>query len=361
MITLFVIVVIATLVLAVIRAEGMRPLGLALVGMISLVLGAGTTAIFTETSVAPFVNAMVMAQDDETTAVTAEDVAAKTEKSDSTKTSDKPAAQPQEAAETADPELADSVLADSELVDPATADEQQPAVEASDSVTDVADADEADTVQNGDTASVTDSGDATPNLKTPVTLEKITNIRYLDRGEEAPSWLEAKPWTEGGVYFVPVESRLQIEEIDCDIALQEQVKEQTNEYINRLLKNRHATTLLTLRSGLPKIHVTESFEERVVITDGSVCYMTHALLGFDDNFRSAVTTDWAEVRATSRLMQTGLGVGIVILLLSTMFSYFKLDTATRGYYTGRLQFAAAAAILTVIVASVLYANYSPWM
>ena len=60
-------------------------------------------------------------------------------------------------------------------------------------------------------------------------------------------------------------------------------------------------------------------------------------------------------------MQTGLGVGIVILLLSTMFSYFKLDTATRGYYTGRLQFAAAAAILTVIAASVLFANYVPWM
>jgi hypothetical protein len=92
-----------------------------------------------------------------------------------------------------------------------------------------------------------------------------------------------------------------------------------------------------------------------------VFHQSHALLSFDDDFRGAVSAKWAEVRAASRLMQTGLGAGIVILLLSTMFSYFKLDTATRGYYTGRLQFAAAAAILAVIAASVLFANYVPWM
>ena len=49
------------------------------------------------------------------------------------------------------------------------------------------------------------------------------------------------------------------------------------------------------------------------------------------------------------------------MLLGTLFSYFRLDTATKGYYTGRLQFAAAAAILTLVAASVLLAKWIPWM
>ena len=56
-----------------------------------------------------------------------------------------------------------------------------------------------------------------------------------------------------------------------------------------------------------------------------------------------------------------MGAGIVLLLVTTLFGYFKLDTATRGYYTGRLQFAAAAAILALVAASVLLAKWIPWM
>ena len=43
-----------------------------------------------------------------------------------------------------------------------------------------------------------------------------------------------------------------------------------------------------------------------------------------------------------------------VLLLALMFGYFKLDTATKGYYTGRLQMGLAAAILAVVVAVVFY-------
>jgi purine-cytosine permease-like protein len=61
------------------------------------------------------------------------------------------------------------------------------------------------------------------------------------------------------------------------------------------------------------------------------------------------------------LFQTGLGAGAVLLLLGTMFSYLKLDTETRGYYTGRLQFGAAGVILAIIAAGVVCANWIPWM
>ena len=87
----------------------------------------------------------------------------------------------------------------------------------------------------------------------------------------------------------------------------------------------------------------------------------HAQLVFDDKFRDEIEHRWSEVTSKSRLAQTGLGAGVVLLLLSTLFSYFKVDTATKGYYTGRLQFATAGAILALVAASVLLAKCIPWM
>jgi hypothetical protein len=359
MITLFVFVVIATLVLAVIRAEGMRPLGLALVGTISLVLGVGTTAIFTETSLAPLVNSMVFAQEADTTDQDAVGPTEDQPKTESPKTESPVSESPSSESPSSESPVSESPVSESPVSETSVV-EATPIEETTDDETDVVTADETATEESVEADSDAAGDNTSPSLTENVTVEKITNIEYLDR-ENAPSWLEAKPWTDDGVHFVPVESRLQILETDCVSALEEKIQQRTDAYINRFLRNKHATTLLNLGSAVPNRHIAESFEERVVVTEGSVFYQTHALLSFDDNFRAAVMTEWDEVRATSRLMQTGLGVGIVILLLSTMFSYFKLDTATRGYYTGRLQFAAAAAILTVIVASVLFANHVPWM
>jgi len=67
------------------------------------------------------------------------------------------------------------------------------------------------------------------------------------------------------------------------------------------------------------------------------------------------------VRATSRLAQTGLLSGGVLLLLGSIFGYFRLDNATRGYYTGRLQFMTAAAILAVVGAGAVLAQWIHWL
>ena len=45
----------------------------------------------------------------------------------------------------------------------------------------------------------------------------------------------------------------------------------------------------------------------------------------------------------------------------SVFSYFRLDNATRGCYTGRLQFLTAAAILAVIGGGVFAARWIHWL
>jgi hypothetical protein len=44
-----------------------------------------------------------------------------------------------------------------------------------------------------------------------------------------------------------------------------------------------------------------------------------------------------------------------------MFGYFRVDNATRGYYTGRLQFLSAAAILAIVGAGVVLARWIHWL
>ena len=68
-----------------------------------------------------------------------------------------------------------------------------------------------------------------------------------------------------------------------------------------------------------------------------------------------------EVAIAFRLRGLALGFGAVLCLLTVVFGYLRLDTATRGYYTGRLQFLAATAILIVIVAGALLASRVMWM
>jgi hypothetical protein len=47
--------------------------------------------------------------------------------------------------------------------------------------------------------------------------------------------------------------------------------------------------------------------------------------------------------------------------LGSVFGYFRLDNATRGYYTGRLQFMAAAAILAIVGAGALLGRWITWL
>ena len=57
---------------------------------------------------------------------------------------------------------------------------------------------------------------------------------------------------------------------------------------------------------------------------------------------------WAERARHQPPDQVGLFAGAALLALGSVFGYFRLDNATRGYYTGRLQFMTAAAILAIV-------------
>ncbi len=197
----------------------------------------------------------------------------------------------------------------------------------------------------------------------PVT--SVTNVTFPDRENGTqPDWLEKEPWQEDGRRLVPVMTRVQTTKLKAMQVLDDSIREEAEDYVAGLLESRRAAELTAFEISELKARclAEEPFVERVVVGDYGETYRAHALLKFDEAFAGDATSRWRQVTATRRLTQTGLGAAMVLLVLSTLFGYFKLDTATRGYYTARLQFATVGTILALAVAgAVFYKWWGSWL
>ncbi|HJT36000.1 MAG TPA: hypothetical protein VJ783_28515 [Pirellulales bacterium] len=96
------------------------------------------------------------------------------------------------------------------------------------------------------------------------------------------------------------------------------------------------------------IYRTEAKEYRESPTLGRMV-VAHYLLEFNDDVRQHIAQVYHQALVAERLKYGGLGAAGVFGLLATAFGYLKLDTLSRGYYTGRLRAAAAIAILGLAV------------
>jgi hypothetical protein len=197
-----------------------------------------------------------------------------------------------------------------------------------------------------------------PVLETPPTDEVV-----IPPGR--PSWVEQDPeMISNGVHSLPVSSGPYKRHIDAIRGLDAALMAETSRYIADHVGSELAPTFLhydaaTIRRDLVK--PGNIYEEKIVSPTTGDMHQIHALVEIDQDFRANLDQQWQQVRATSRLTQLGLFAGAGLLLIGSIFSYFRLDTATRGYYTGRLQFLTAAAILAVIGGGVFAARWIHWL
>jgi hypothetical protein len=178
-----------------------------------------------------------------------------------------------------------------------------------------------------------------------------------------PDWIGAEPNTRGKIHTIAVSSGPYATDGQAKRALDEALVKATSDYIADQLGSELAPKLIR--------YDARTIKERFVKRDNtyhdsarySVGWMheNFALLEFGPDFRNELDRRWTKVRATSRLAQTGLISGAALLLLTSVFGYFRLDNATRGYYTGRLQFMTAAAILAVVGAGAVLAQWIHWL
>jgi hypothetical protein len=338
MLVLMIIVCVAVLSLMLSRADGRsRPVGLIAVGLLSLLLGGRAVALLSDSYSVPFISVVSGQQ------VSVDESHVSSELL--------------EAEAKVKQHLETALIADVDAPAPAEESDVQAEVTNDDEMLDGVEEEQA------------------PADSRELTIKPIASVKYLS---ERPDWVESKPALDGDVHQLAIASGPEVRKQAANRMLVKALKSDFDEYINSYLGSEYASTLVGYRISEAKkgdertflLKVgdeayeigREPFEELIEFPESHlVMNQSHLLVKIDQQVRDSLDHRWSEVHATCRLLQTGLGAGVVLLLLGTMFSYFRLDTATRGYYTGRLQFGAAAAILAVIAASVLFAKWIPWM
>jgi len=178
-----------------------------------------------------------------------------------------------------------------------------------------------------------------------------------------PAWVEGPPMHVGEVQTTAVSSGPFSRSQDCWHEFDNQIVKATDEYIAEYLGESFATQFIhydakTIRTRFLKPE--NIYQEQIVVSIGPM-HQVHGLLEFNPDFRSELDERWAQVTRYSRLTQVGLGSFALLSLLSVVFGYFRLDNATRGYYTGRLQFLTAAAILAVVGVGIIAARWVVWL
>ncbi len=197
---------------------------------------------------------------------------------------------------------------------------------------------------------------------TPAPIDSAALPPRIVYPPDRPSWLEAEPVREGSVHRTYVSSGPHFRQRECALALDAELKRATDEYVDEYLGS-DASQFINFDLNYIKTHLLDPDLKYsgVVQFDFAPMREEHRCLVFTEQFRSELDERWRQVVTTSRVTTTGVVAGGVLALLGVIFSFFKLDTATRGFYTGRLQFAAAGAILALVVAGVVVARWVPWM
>ena len=177
-----------------------------------------------------------------------------------------------------------------------------------------------------------------------------------------PEWV-GRNVTVGSEHSLAVCSGPYSSEAEAERALNNVLKSKTDEYIAEQLGSTLAPQLVGYDVQKIKrdlVRQENVYHEQIGVSIGPM-HQVHALLEFGPDFRQEVTQQWTNWTAYYRLLQTGLIAAGALLFLGTVFSYFRLDTATRGYYTGRLQFMTAAAILAIVGSGAVLARWIYWL
>jgi len=97
--------------------------------------------------------------------------------------------------------------------------------------------------------------------------------------------------------------------------------------------------------------VKEQWLERINTSLGEM-YNLYALLSFDSRVEAKVQDTWSQLVLGVRLLVAAAILGGVLLILTVVYGYLKIDLATAGAYRGRLRFLAAATMVALAVVGV---------
>lgn len=184
---------------------------------------------------------------------------------------------------------------------------------------------------------------------------KAEPIRKQTAGAGRPTWMDEPTGKHDGVFRTIATAGPYSTPQECREKLNDAIQGAIEHYVNGFLPRRAGVKIDLPPSFIHNQLVRGEWLEQSEYSVGPM-YNLHALLVFDQQANQEIDRQYHEGQVKGRLAYTGAGAGLVLALISTLFGYLKLDTLTRGYYTGRLRVAAGAAILALAAAAGLLAQ-----
>jgi len=185
-------------------------------------------------------------------------------------------------------------------------------------------------------------------LATPVAEAPPTNAT-----NSVPDWVKAAPVPQDGTYFVTGSDGPYTTREECQTKLVELVGRLAQQYLDAYLGEREKGSVTLTGAEIGKLDLLkESYFAPVEVSLGTM-YQVHALLAFDHDDRRYIERKLNLSKIHQRLAIVGGMSTSVLLLIGGVFGYLKLDTATRGYYSGRLVVALALGLAALLGAAIL--------
>lgn len=177
--------------------------------------------------------------------------------------------------------------------------------------------------------------------------------------EGRPKWVEREPYWEGKVQFRAVSSGPFESPIDCQVALEEQIRREVDDYIGEHLDYLPANNYVHLDQDFIRDHIQiGEYQEELDISFGEMRQL-HAHLQFNDHTRTEIDRQWSLAQRTNRLIYLGAGFAAVLSALSIFYVGLGGQPSSKQGPTGRLRAAVILAILLVGSGAVVLVNLIP--
>jgi hypothetical protein len=175
-----------------------------------------------------------------------------------------------------------------------------------------------------------------------------------------PDWIGQQPILTGKIHTISVASGPYATKRESQQALDDAIAKATKEYVAGQLNSDLAARLITYDARTIKRRFVkdDTYHDEATYSVGKM-HENFARLQFDEKFRRELYRRWNQVRASSRLIQSGVLAGACLLVVASIFGYFRADHATRGLCNRRLQFMAATSLLAIAATATLALRFIP--
>jgi hypothetical protein len=198
----------------------------------------------------------------------------------------------------------------------------------------------------------------TPEAAAPSTsLSHIGGVTITTGDKSAlPDWAKQGGGLKAdGTYFVVTESGPHRSFHDCWQKLRSSVEQEVRNYGSR--------TGSGFRNRWPSVRLPEHLYEQLVaehylekrddFSFGEPMLTLYSRIEFTDNAVAAIGAWQTGLLAQNRTIFAGVIGGLIVALVGVVYGYFRIDTATLGYYTWRLRVAAGVLTIAVVIVGIV--------